>query len=777
VSPARHLLSVAGAAYRVARSIASRTPSRLSAFAALSLVATWPLLATATALNEFRDAHVLSHYEAIARDSVLRWHQAPLWDPYYCGGMYLLGTPQARFVSPTFLLTLAFGEARGEALAAFAMIAIGLEGAFRYAASRRATRFASFVAAPAFALSGLFALTPALGWINFFGFELLPWIALGVRRSLDRERAGVAMTAIAAATCVGFGGTYALPLAAIWCAFEVAEFVARNALRRRARLTAGLGVAVAGAILAAGLSAVRLWPVAETLLEAPRVIGGTPGSTPEALLAMAFSPLEPKTENGSFYIGALVAPAAILALLRRRAAPLVGWAGLSAWLAAGYAAHPSLFGVLRELPVYAVLRYPERFLVLTALALASLAAEGVTRAESWARTTRAKPWLCRLAAHFVLLATVGALVANVGPLVSVHWAQAAGRTLAAQPEAVPGPFHQSRGTRWGLAYYAPMQRGSLSCWEAYPVPQSPLLRGDLVSEERVLEPDAGTVIERAWSPNAIDLDVELSRPATVVVNQNWHRGWRASAGEVKSEGGLLAVALGAGTHSVRLLFAPRSATGGVLVTLVALVATASLLRRARTDRRIRAGREGAALALAVAAPCVPLLLTLAVHHEPSAAVPLSAFDGRPVIAEGLDEGVPRLDAKLSGGILLEAATLSTTEPLAGDDLTLELDWRRLGADVPRGAGIFVHLEPSKGDGMNGDHALVSSVLDLEDAPPGKTLRDVLPVHVPEDSSGKRWKIWVGLWLVRRGGKRVPVVESGHAIVNGDRILAGSFLVR
>ena len=60
-----------------------------------------------------------------------------------------------------------------------------------------------------------------------------------------------------------------------------------------------------------------------------------------------------------------------------------------------------------------------------------------------------------------------------------------------------------------------MQRGSLSCWEAYPVPQSPLLTGDLRNEEYLLEPGAGTVKERSWSPDAIDLDVTLSRPATV----------------------------------------------------------------------------------------------------------------------------------------------------------------------------------------------------------------------------------------------------------------------
>jgi hypothetical protein len=73
--------------------------------------------------------------------------------------------------------------------------------------------------------------------------------------------------------------------------------------------------------------------------------------------------------------------------------------------------------------------------------------------------------------------------------------------------------------------------------------------------------------------------------------------------------------------------------------------------------------------------------------------------------------------------------------------------------------------------------LLSSVLDLEDAPPDKTLRDVMPLWVPEDSRGKTWKVWVGLWRIRRGGERVDVTDSGQAIVDKDRVLAATFDVR
>lgn len=782
--PARDLLkrygsvpALLGGGYGAGRAMAARLPSRLAAFAAVALCASWPLLSTAPALNEFRDAHVLAHYEVAARELMLRWHQMPLWDPYYCGGMYLLGTPQARFVSPTFLFTLLFGERRAEAITVFAMIVVGLEGAYRYSRSRGATSFGATLAAPLFALSGMFAVSPGLGWIGFFSFELLPWVALGVRRALARELAGVLVAAGAMAWCIGMGGTYPAPIAAVWCAFEVVEFLAKRARRGRGMQAAvGLSLVAAAALLAAGLAAVRLWPIADTLADAPRVIAGTAGNPLGKVLGMLFLGPHEKTENGSFYIGALAAPAVLLGLRRRRSLPVAIAAALCIWLAAGYEVHPSLFGMLRELPIYSSLRYPERFLVPFALAFAVLAARGIGWAEALvrARRRRAKGRPSRVRQGLLAIAAL-TLVVNVAPMIRQHAVHADARPLSPPPdESEPRPFHQSRGNRWGLAYYEPMQRGSLSCWEAYPVPQSPMLRGDLKNEEWLDDAGAGTLVERAWSPDRIDLDADLTRPTTVLVNQNWHSGWRASVGEVRSQHGLLGVALPAGKSALTLRFAPKSATGGALTSLVALAVLVLLARRARRHPTVQP--PDLPWVAAALLPVVPAALVAGTVHELKVREPATALDGRPVIADDLDEGTVRMDARFEAGVVLEAATLSDTSPRPGTDLQLELDWRR-DAQIEKGLGVFVHISPSSGDTMNGDHVLLSGVLDLEDAPPGKTLRDVLPLWVPDDARGKTWKVWVGLWRVRHGGERVPVSDRGHAEVDANRVLAASYVVR
>jgi hypothetical protein len=756
VSPATRLLKSAA---RVATRFATDPLCRLGVFALLALAATWPLLGTPEGINTFRDAHVLSHYESVARSSVLRWREAPLWDPYYCGGMYLLGTPQARFVSPTFLFTLLFGEARGEAVTAFVMLIVGLEGAFRYARSRRAFAVGALLAAPAFGLSGVFALAPRLGWINFFGFALVPWIALGMRRALRGDVNGALLSAFAVAFSVGFGGTYSVPMVVVWCAFEVVEYLVR---RRAKRAANALGMCVVVLSLSAGLSAVRLWPVAETLASAPRVIAGSPGQDYTTLGHMLATRLTEDGVDGQFFVGALVLPAALFALRRRSslALALYGWIWL--WLTAGYLAVPSLFAATHALPVYGTLRYPERYLILFALVLSTLAARGVTVASALARRKGRGRYVFRA----IEVTLVACLLLSLGPLVGQHIVSAGLRDLAPLPLEIERPFHQARGNRYELAYYEPMQRGCLSCWDAYPVPESPLLAGDLPEEESLEHPEAGTVTQSAWSPNRIELDVAIDRASRVRVNQNWHPGWRTNVGAVGSERGLLVVDLPKGSHHVVLRFLPRSATGGLLVSVVTLAGALVLTRR----------RTRLALACATLAPAVAFGAALLFIREPRLPRegPL-APTGEQIVVDSLPPNATTLGVLFEDGVRLAGASIDVNDAHPKDTLVLELDWIR-GATLEPGLGVFVHLDSTKGGALTGDHVDLSETLLFEAAPAEKVLRDLLPITLPKDSANAEWTIGVGLWRVRRGGSRVRVVDHGNADVGGDEVRIAKFLV-
>lgn len=747
-------------------------PVRLAVFSLLALVLAWPLLSTAGAMNMFRDAQVLDAYEHHAALTVRQFGQLPLWDPYYCGGIYSIGSPQTRHVSPTFLLSVLFGHDRGAALIVFAMIIVGLEGAFRYTRSRGASAVGALLAAPVFAASGTFATAPLLGWINFFGFQLMPWAAFGVREGLRSRFSAGAVTVVAMAWIVGFGGTYAGPLIALVCAFEAIEAAVENVRRPRA-MARVLAFAVLWGGLALAAASVRVLPIAETLLAAPRVIADRPGwAWDKVWLALtgelAFRGNEISSVSGYFQIGAFMLPALLAGLFAWRAVPLLLLGGLAAWCATGYAAGWSPFIGLRALPLFSTLRYPERYLAIVALAACALAALGTTHAQRLSRR--------HLAGLPLLVALCALLAFNFRGMVRNHHTVDAHRTLVAPARRIDREFRQARGNRWLAAHYAPMSRGSLSCWDAWPVPQSPLLRGDLPAEEYLVEPDAGQVRRTSWSPNRIDLDVTLERPARVRINQNWHGGWRANVGTVVSEDGLLALDLPAGHHQVRVRFLPRSTIAGALGSIAAFAATAWLLRRWRGPGAAPSGRRQLGEAFGVA--LAPWLVTGAAWLAiPEVSIPYGTVRGplgNLIVTTEAPAGSVPLDTRFAENVVLRAARIDKANPKPGETISIELFWERTGS-IKEPAAIFVHVV-GPGGAYNLDHDTVSATLSLSKLPKGRLARDLFTWTVPPSLQPGTYVVRTGLWHPGPAGGRIPVADAGRTVAEDNHVQAVSFEV-
>src|SRR3984885_5353592 len=211
------------------RHAAASTPLRVSFFCLIAIVAKWSTLQTAGLFNDKTDNEHFTLFEDAARLAVVKFHELPPWNPYYCGGIPGLGTPSARFASPTFLLSVLFGTLRADPLVAMAMTLVGLEGAFRYSRSRGGGALGSAFVAPVFALSGYFGRWQTAGWTNFFAFELVPWALLGARRGLGGSRRGAVVRAVPVAWLIGLGGPYAAPITALAGLLEGVEAVPRRA--------------------------------------------------------------------------------------------------------------------------------------------------------------------------------------------------------------------------------------------------------------------------------------------------------------------------------------------------------------------------------------------------------------------------------------------------------------------------------------------------------------------------------------------------------------------
>ncbi len=742
--------------------LAERRDLRLALFALLALATCWPILEQAANFNEFRDAQVLFSYERDAVASVREYGELPLWDPSYCGGLYALGTPQSRFASPFFLLSIIFGAQRAAPLIVFLLLMLGMEGMYRVARAHSPGAIGPLLVAPLLALQGMFAVSYFNGWVNFFGFELLPWVVVGVAGAARGERRGVVVTALSFATIVGFGGTYAGPLAALLACVEGLAGLAL-AGRQPGALRRALKYLSLAALLSAGASIFRLWPVYETLTTSHRIMAGTPGHSLSNLGAALWLPAEVLRGNvsfrGAYYFPALMLAFAPFALARRRGALWLALAALSLWTATGYGLGDSPFTWLRQLPLFHMIRYPERFLFVFALYASAASALGLEvvlkRAPGRALT------------GLVLLAGVASAAWGVRAEVQNFQHVTQGMWLAPPPMTEPRPFRQARGNRWALGYFGPQSRGSLSCWEAYPVPESTRLRADLPAEEYFADPTTGSVRRLSWSPNRLLLEVDARVAGRVLINQNYHVGWRADAGEVVNEAGLLAVDVPAGRRRVELRFSPRSAVGGGLAGLVALLVMLGLWRWP-APRRLARRRYGEALLV-----CAPLFAALAVRvlmPQPAPSpVPVTNADGSLALLAGVPADATPVGALFAEPVELEAVSL----PAGVDDVgnaRVQLFFR-LHGQVSRDVGIFVHFD---GRGrVAGDHQTVAASYYLADLPAGTLVGDAFSVNLRALGPGPV-SVHMGLWRVGGDGTRVPVVDAGQAELRDDSLELGSF---
>jgi hypothetical protein len=740
---------------------------RLGAFCLVALVALLPALGRAGMLNEIRDAQFLFAYELSAVDSVLNHGQLPLWNPYYCGGIYALGAPEVSFVSPTFLLSLLFGPARALPVTAFVMTVLGMEGFFRWLRLGTGSSLGPALFAPILGLNGLFAFAYYNGWTHFYGFELVPWVLWGVRLALRADPRGLLAAVLGFGWMIGFGGTYAPLYTVLFAGFEI-PFT--SGFRRRAglRLGARAGWLAIAAVLSLGISAGRLWPLLGTMVSAPRVMAGSPGQPLPALAEALFSAAAPSTSApgraGSYFFGLLALPLVVCGFGRRRRWFAVPLLGLALWAATGYAYGSGPFVWLRDFPLFESVRYPERFLFFASLYAGVLGAGGV---DYWVRLARRHALgmagvglaLCLLAA------TTVQSVASYRTVLESMW-------LGAPPKTVEQPFAQSRGNRWLASHVRALHRGTLSCYEAYSVVQSERLRGDLPREEYLAEPAAGRVVRKSWSPNRLELSVHLTRPARLLVNQNYHPGWRANVGKVVSDHGLLAVELPQGEHLLTLSFRPRSATGGLTTSILALAALLVLCRRISRRGARWGGSDGRPVVLLAISPllAVPLAWWL-VPEPPLPRVTLLNPNRTPVLVPRLPEGVHPVHAAFAVPVRIEGVRLP--EHLDADGVaSFELYWRVAG-EVPRDVGIFVHLMPQAGNGINADHELVGASLFFKDAPRGKLLRDAFSVDMTRAPRGP-WQMYVGLWHASGSGERVPIEPGASVPVRDDRALVATF---
>jgi hypothetical protein len=565
------------------------TPVRLALWVYLIRIILPGIFSDAFMIVEYFDEHHFYNWEDADRIAIVDHHELPLWNPYYCGGMVSAASPESGVFAPDFLLRMIFGVTHGRRFALLLFVVLGMEGMYRLVRTIDGSAFAGIFSAVLFSTwNPLLHSFLTRGWVNFFGFELVPWVLLGFIKGREsvpwRIVGGMALAWIVLAA-----GTYSAPYTALMMAYLtfalaiVALTRDRETFKRELKGTILSGLTIG--IVAAGLSMAKLLPMMVLMRQFPRVF--TPTQTNELFALL----------QGYWHLYAIVILVAFVALVFADWWARIFFAGSIIFLVAamGHFADWAPSTILRKLPLVSGLREPDRFLILFHVCFLLAAAKGIAHVEDiivralvaiWSRFR--KPEKRTKLEDLLIPLAFTALAASI----VVHYLRPELEGMAEMnavkehtiftfesPRAVVQPFKQSRGNRRDAQIYPIAGRGTLYCLVAIPIPESPDLRADLEEEEYPENPALAKVERVGWTPHSVTLKVEAKAPSTIIVNQNYHANWRSDVGVVKSKNGLLAVEVPAGTHTVVLRYRDWLSIFAILLSLATLFGSFYVLGR------------------------------------------------------------------------------------------------------------------------------------------------------------------------------------------------------
>lgn len=527
------------------------------------------------------------------RRSVLWYHQFPLWNPWTCGGQVYLANPQSLVATPTFPLVLLFGTALGAKLTLVAYYFCAFDGMYRLARSYDISVPSSMLAAILFGTGGWMALHFAEGHNTFFGAALFPYAMYFYRRARDEFEWAIPL-GFMAAWIVGDGGTSTPPM----CMVILATLAAIDCIQRKsARPLLPLAAAAGVAFL---VGALRVLPALEFAVDHPRHLFETDANFPWQMLRNAYwwKGIEPVAGKRYWFheygwrLPYLTIPLWLWALQVRKSLTVWIFVGVGAAIVAGSAWPYGPWWLLHHLPIFRDLRVPSRYQIMLAIGVPLLCAMALDDLRA------RKFWRKPLTVAVIVLCAADGLAFDW-----VRYGQAFDMPRDLAKEGTP--FYQIVGEWRSMMMNVFENHGAIGCDEEAPLQRALKLDEGPGPQARLEDPSAGTVRAIRWTPNRVELDVELQKNAVVSVNENWNEHWRvdlvgdariAERAEVirvgdkwprDRDGGRLGARVPKGSYTVAFVYRPRSFTVGLILSALAIPLAIAAWIGARRRRRRR----------------------------------------------------------------------------------------------------------------------------------------------------------------------------------------------
>ncbi len=558
----------------------------------------WMLLFAAFTLMYGREIFKFrNHFGDNDWDSVMFYHQYwqislssfkqfPFWNPYLAGGISFLARPDMSFFPFPLLFVSAFGVVAGLKFMALFYIFLAMAGMFclcRYLGIRA---LPAAIAAVIFSMSGCFSSRIILGHFGWLSAAYLPWVFLFYLKGLKRIR--YLFVCALFLSLIVFEGSYIFAFTAVFLGFFSFMF---SLQQKTFRPVLGAGVALLLCLL---LSGPKLFPMIELMNEFPRLTGPGKGlplkylgqifldrrSDPE----FAFRFIRPLGwwEFGS-YIG--IVPVILFFLsfkLVRERWPFILTAVFLGLIGLGNFSPISPWALLHHFSVFSNMQNAARIFIVFVFMVAILC--GLCLNSFNPKSRKGVYFRNAVMIGLLIFIALDLIVVNGRALKRAFVSASIVKNPVFKQKKflqleMPEKYNHVYGGMTSLFSQILESRGIVNGYEAIPVERNavgygkPGYRGEFY-----LLTLGGLVRQTYWSPNKLVFDYTISRPETLVINQNYDRNWKASPPSVvKPYKGLISVELNPQIRTITLYYLPDSFLIGVGTFLMAVCAAGILI--------------------------------------------------------------------------------------------------------------------------------------------------------------------------------------------------------
>lgn len=535
--------------------------------------------------------HFQSYYQS-AKNAILHYHQFPFWNPYICGGSVQLAAPEAAFVTPFFVSMLLFDVVHAIKLNLFLYLVVGALGCCLLSKKLNFGSYSTLLFALSFVLGGFFAFRIFVGWVSVMAISYLPYILLFYWESMEKARY-IPLASLFLALFILEANPFLITLMMLFLVFyplflsmsETAGLIAKmvktgfSSVQIRKQdvklvLTPILNAVVISfiAFLIAGF---RVVPALYFALDNPQLTedgcGFNLGLLKDALTGYNLPFIVLDNSNWwelSGYVGTaclLLSFLGILLSLRdKKLASLFLLLVFITLYSFSQNSPLNLWAVFHTLPLFSSQHVPARSIAFMAFILPLFAGVGMARIE------KANKNLAKLVLAVSLISLV---VLNMPVIANTFTNRQSVENLTMlefrQDESKGSGMYKLTLQGVGVTDYH-----SAGCLANKATPVNDV---DYKGESYLLKGGYAKVLE--FSPNEVKVVVNTSTEDTLVLNQNYYKGWYSDNIPARDTNGLVSADVYPGTSMVVFHYYPQGLTLGLVLTSLGIFISIAVYRK------------------------------------------------------------------------------------------------------------------------------------------------------------------------------------------------------